>query len=251
MKIDREKMILATIKCPRCGDTRVVKIPYDRFMANEQGGLLKIAFNHVDHIFVVWIDSSGTQRAAEVYDNIENLTSKHREDAISLSDLINFLGKRSLAKILAGTVAGYKVFLELDRKSMRVIDFLLTFFLKEFPTIVNKKEEAEVIIDNFQEKGDKVPGEGYFLDVLDTIEKINDRKMQYTKLQISVDKVREQTEFLRDELLRKGGTVSIIQIKKILRIDDNELLAIIVNRLVRRYPKMGEKIREKRYFLLS
>ena len=125
---------------------------------------MKIAMDHGDHIFVVWIDSYGYQRATDVFETLkESLDSRERE--LGIMDIINVYGIEFFSKILTASICGFRMYIEVNKKYLKFLDYLITYLLREFPNVVDNPQRAEIVI-SIGSKTPKLPGEEYFYNVL-------------------------------------------------------------------------------------
>lgn len=248
---EAKPIIIAKLKCPRCGKVRIIRINRDDFYSREVGGLVKLVFHHGDHVFAVWVDANGTQRSVEVYDVSGEKKEKGNHEMISIRDLIRIIGLSNISKIFAATLGRMKISLPFQGEKRSMLEFLFSHVLGEYPRISDRANKSpSIMIENFT-PNQMVPGEEYFLRALQKIISLDDVEAQYLRLQIAIDRVKELAENIRKEVEFLHGIVSILELKKRFNVKDNDLFKLVVLRVINSDTKIRDKIREKRYFLPS
>ncbi len=248
---EAKPIIIAKLKCPRCGKVRIIRINRDDFYSREVGGLVKLVFHHGDHVFAVWVDVNGTQRSVEVYDVSGEKKEKGNREMISIGDLIRIIGLSNISRIFAATLGRMKISLPFQGEKRSMLEFLFSHVLGEYPRISDRaNKSSSIMIENFT-LNQMVPGEEYFLRALQKIISLDDVEAQYLRLQIAIDRVKELAENIRKEVEFLHGIVSILELKKRFNVKDNDLFKLVVLRVINSDTKIRDKIREKRYFLPS
>ena len=248
---EAKQVIIAKLKCPRCGKVKILRIDREDFKSREIGGLIKLVFHHRDHVFSVWVDANGTQRSVEVYDVGGEIKRKRVSELVSIGDLIRILGLSTVSKVIAATLGKMKISMVFQGEKRSLLEFLFSNVLGEYPRISNKAaDNSNVIIENFSPL-QVIPGEEYFTRNLQRITSLSDIESQYLRLQIAVDRVKELAENIRTEVGNSRGIVSILALRKKFNVRDDDLLKLAILRVVNGDAKIRNKIREKRYFLPS
>ena len=128
-------------------------------------GLVPITIIHGypdTHALVVYVDANGANRGYEIIENLVDLRVSYKS-----REIIKIIGEDKVAKIIAGIIGGYNLYIEGDPESIKLLHLLLAKILKrQFFSIVDNEKLADVKISLMSKKNPKLPGEKYVLSLL-------------------------------------------------------------------------------------
>ena len=243
--------IKATVKCPKCGKLHILKIPLDVFDSNAEGGLLKIAMGHGDHVFVAFIDRNGMQRATDTLTLIGGESRGEERDEVSkilsyMNTVLEIFEEDVLARIIAASIIGLRIYFAGETDVTRPLYHTLTYLLQEFPPIVTNIDEADVVPDA---KDSKVPGEKYFSNAIEEAKNTEREDQRILKLKRHVEKIFEISTLVTKKLKASKTPISIVRLQKELDIKDQDLFGLALRRAIYKEPELANKIKEKHYLI--
>lgn len=221
--------------CPKCN--KVLYYEINKEIASKTGGLIPITIIHGypnAHALIVYIDSNGANRGYEIIENLIDLRTSY-----NLKEIVKIIGEDKIAKIIAGIIGGYNLYIDGDPESIKLIHLFLAKILKDqFFSIVDNEKIADVKINLIGKKNPKLPGEKYILSIIRSNANLsNDGYVNMLSVKISQlkTKISKAIEFLearswsRSELMSK------------LEINDDELE--LIKQFIRsRRPDLLERI---------
>lgn len=198
-----------SIVCPKCN--KVLYYEVNKSFLVKSGGLIPITIIHGypdAHALVVYVDSNGANRGYEIVENLVDLRSKY-----DIREIIRIIGEDKLAKVIAGIVGGFNLFIDGDPESIKLLHIFLSKVLKnQFFSIVDNEKLADIKINIMMKKNPKLPGEKYILSLLkkgrDLTEDgyVNLLSVEISKLKTKIRQVIElldTREYSKSELLAK------------------------------------------------
>ena len=223
--------------CPKCGQR--LSFELDEKSLSNAGGLIPITIIHGypdAHALVVYVDQTGANRGYEIIENLVDLRT-----SFSPKEATKILGVKRVAKILAGIVGEFNLFIKADHETLKLLHILLSQIMKnEFFRIVSNERFADYVIDFLTKKKVYVPGEKYFRKIINKALEYSDNGFA-DMLSVQVNRTRMKISELINMLEKREYTEK--EIKEILELDDEEFKIaleyikakkpVLVNRIIR------------------
>jgi len=206
-----------SIVCPKCN--KVLYYEINDKMMSKTVGLIPITIIHGypdAHALVVYVDSNGANRGYEIIENLVDLRTSYNS-----KEVIRIIGDDKIAKIIAGIIGGYNLYINGDPESIKLLHLFLTKILKnQFFSIVDNEKLADVKINLMSKKNPKLPGEKYIMSLIN--EGMNLSESGYINM-LSVKISRLKTKIRRVIELLEKRSWSKSELMSELEINDKEL----------------------------
>ncbi len=208
--------------CPKCKKTLYYEI--DDNSAMKSGGLIPITIIHGypdAHALVVYVDTNGANRGYEVIENLVDLRSN-----FDAREILNIIGEKKIAKIIASIVGGLTLYIEGDPESIKLLHIFLSKILKnQFFSLADNEKLADIKISIIKKKNNpKVPGEKYILSLLRKGRKMSESGY-VNMLNVEISKLKTKIRKVIDVLERRN--ISKTELMEELEINDREFELII------------------------